>query len=105
MQSNSRNSSKGYKTSSPSLRKHKSVKQTNMTSSILPEQKLSDTFYEDDEETALLGKIIFNLELDQQEELGNEGGYNDKRNTICGNIHQFYHHYITLRENFIPIII
>ena len=62
------------------LRKQTYSKQPNLASSKSQEEKLSDTFYEDSEETALLGKIIFNLELDQQEEHGNEGGFDDKQN-------------------------
>ena len=61
------------------LRKQTYSKQPNLASSTSQEEKLSDTFYEDNEETALLGKIIFNLELDQQEEQGNMGGFDDKQ--------------------------
>ena len=68
------------------LRKQTHSKEAKLTSSISQEQKLSDTFYEDNEETALLGKIIFNLELDQQEEQGNEGGFDDKHNK-----HEFFY--------------
>jgi len=67
-QPNSKTSAKGFKTSSPVLRKQTYSKQPYLASSKSQEEKLSDTFYEDSEETALLGKIIFNLELDQQEE-------------------------------------
>ena len=59
------------------LRKQTYSKQPNLASSTSQEDQLSDTFYEDNEETALLGKIIFNLELDQQEEQGNMGGFDD----------------------------
>ena len=62
------------------LRKQTYSKKPNLASSKSQEEKLSDTFYEDNEETALLGKIIFNLELDQQEEQGNKGGFDDKQN-------------------------
>merc|ERR1712198_314196 len=67
-QPNSKTSAKGFKTSSPVLRKQTYSKQPYLASSKSQEEKLSDTFHEDSEETALLGKIIFNLELDQQEE-------------------------------------
>ena len=79
-QPNSKTSVKGFKTSSPVLRKQTYSKQPNLASSKALEEKHSDTFYEDTEETALLGKIIFNLELDQQEEQGNKGGFHDKQN-------------------------
>ena len=62
------------------LRKQTYSKQPNLASSKSQEENLSDTFYEDNEDTALLGKIIFNLELDQQEEQGNKGGFHDNQN-------------------------
>ena len=52
-------------------------------SSLSPYQKHSDTIYDDNEETALLGKIVFNIELDQQEEQGNEGDYGRVWNILC----------------------
>ena len=61
------------------LRKQTYCRQQNLASSTSQEEMPSDTFYEDNEETALLGKIIFNLELDQQEEQGNMGGFDDKQ--------------------------
>ena len=79
-QPNSKTSAKGFKASSPMLRKQTLSKQENLPSSISPEQKLSDTFYEDNEEATLLGKIVFNLELDEQEEQGNESGFDTKPN-------------------------
>ena len=69
---------KGFKSNTPPVRRHDNSKQAPLTSSPSTKQKQADTFYDDNEETPLLGKIIFNLELDQQEEQGNGGDYDNE---------------------------
>ena len=77
-QTNSKGLAKGFKSTTPPVRKHSNSKQTPLTASPSTREKQADAFYDENEETPLLGKIIFNLELDKQEEQGNKDDFDDE---------------------------